>query len=224
MKKSSNWILNLLLGVLAIASIFIIIIVGLDITSLKHTINDKDFADNMNKVLLNISYSYITGYLVYSLSVLLPHYFNKKKIRGVVEQKYETIKGKLKDSIRCVYPMTKWNDDIYSSKESLLNQFENTSVFQSSSYKPAGMNLTVIELLKGQGSNIDNIIGQLIEYRDFLSPESMVFLEGIRESAYFKYLNVFAQIRMLDQPSERRKLGEELFNLYDKVKTEGLKF
>lgn len=218
MKNNFNWYLNLFLGILAIVCISIIIIVGLDISSLKRTITDKDFADNMNGVLLNLSYSYITGYLVYLLTVLIPRLYSANIIYPKVKDKYKDIISRLESSISCLsdYKIKIKEESPIPQKDAYLNKIEVYSLL-----KPKRDNATPIldDLIKNK-DQINKRILELLEYRDLLSPNTIVLLEDIKGSKYFSFLDTVKRMPWLDDVEGcTRHTGELLYELYEDVKS-----
>lgn len=214
-------LLSYVTHILAFIAALVIIVVGLKIKSLFLFATNESLATDFNEVILNLSYSYITGYLVYILTVYYPHHRIKKKVKPIIERKYNIINGKLLDSIRCVFPMTEWNS-LVLTKELFQNQFGKHSLSDNCSYGMTNIKRSIINHLIGQRENIEEIVKEILEYRNFISDESLLLLESIRESDYFFALNAFCQIKLLDAEEERKKLAEMLFDLYEKVKCESI--
>ena len=47
----------------------------------------------INEIIINLSYSYIAGIVVYLLTIVLPVYFEKKRLRPVINEKINDIKN-----------------------------------------------------------------------------------------------------------------------------------
>jgi len=45
----------------------------------------------INEIIINLSYSYIAGIVVYLLTIVLPVYFEKKRLRPVINEKINDI-------------------------------------------------------------------------------------------------------------------------------------
>lgn len=210
-------IISITTHIIAVFAAIIILIVGFEIKQLMLPIDNESFAKGFNSVTLNLSYSYITGYMVYILTVYYPHIRIKKKIKPIIERKYNIINGKLLDSIRCVFPMTEWNS-LVLTKELFKNQFGKHSLHDNCSYEMADIKRSIINHLIGQRENIEEIVKEILEYRNFISDESLLLLESVRESDYFAVLNAFSQIKLLDNETERMKLANHLFDLYEMLK------
>lgn len=100
------YIIKICLWLLAIGRMYAISCVGLDILP---AIGECDNNEKINAVALNLFYSYIAGCIFYIFTSYLPCIVNSKKIRPIIVEKKKIIKGKIEDSIKCVFPMTAWN-------------------------------------------------------------------------------------------------------------------
>ena len=105
--------------------------------------------------------------------------------------------------------MTQWND-IHISKENLMERMRNISITDMSSYSIAGMNITIIEYLRAQRTDIKNLIEEILGYKEYLNDGQLVLIEQIRDSAYFSILNVFA-MPIADNPQIRKNVASELY-------------
>ncbi len=218
-----NGAINGILTIIAIACFIIIFVVDLQITLFLFKTDNKDLADGINDILLNLSFSYITGYTVYYLTVMLPHSYKQKKIKEVIDDKLSTIKDKLTNSVLCIYDVEEW-EELELSKEAFVEKFKSTMIAPYFERDFLGLKSTIFDYINKERKDINDIISELIEYRDYLSFNSLVFLESIRSSDYFKNLRVLENYSNLpkDLVENKQRLGESLYKLYEKVKDEEL--
>lgn len=163
----------------------------------------------INHVVINLSYSYLAGLIFYLLTSYLPYMIKRNKLKKPIQEKLKTIKGKLEDSAKCVFPMTSWNH-LVLTEDVLVQQFSTQSVNTQSAYSIAGINMSIIGHLTTQRNNILDIIDGILEYKDYLSGEQLLTIEKIKDGEYFSMLKVFS-MPIMDNPATREKLAKALF-------------
>ena len=225
MKNFLIKILNWSLIGLAIVSIFLILIIGLEAKFLWTELDDPNLADNINKVLLNISYSYITGFLVYLLTVLLPHALRRKKIKSILETKFETIKSKINASVMSIY-LIEAEEKTIPAKDLFIKEFVAQNITDKKYKLQTGLDLTLFESLVKERKDIERKISEIIEYHNYLSTDSLTLIERIRDSEYFSTLIILEgyQERYANIEAHKNLLAGFLYDLYDDVKNEKLIF
>ena len=225
MKNFLIKILNWSLIGLAIVSIFLILIIGLEAKFLWTELDDPNLADNINKVLLNISYSYITGFLVYLLTVLLPHALRRKKIKSILETKFETIKSKINASVMSIY-LIEAEEKTIPAKDLFIKEFVAQNITDKKYKLKPGLDLTLFESLVKERKDIERKISEIIEYHNYLSTDSLTLIERIRDSEYFSTLIILEgyQERYANIEAHKNLLAGFLYDLYDDVKNEKLIF
>ncbi len=225
MKNFLIKILNWSLIGLAIVSIFLILIIGLEAKFLWTELDDPNLADNINKVLLNISYSYITGFLVYLLTVLLPHALRRKKIKSILETKFETIKSKINASVMSIY-LIEAEEKTIPAKDLFIKEFVAQNITDKKYKLKTGLDLTLFESLVKERKDIERKISEIIEYHNYLSTDSLTLIERIRDSEYFSTLIILEgyQERYANIEAHKNLLAGFLYDLYDDVKNEKLIF
>lgn len=197
---------NYILIGITILCLYVIGCVGLEIFP---TLGYSGKANSINSVGLNLSYSFIAGWIFYLLVSYFPYKQRKSKLQKIINGKLKDIHDKFIDSAKSIYPMNQWNG-IHISKENLMERMRNISIIDMSSYSIAGMNITIIEHLRAQRTDIKNLIEEILEYKEYLNDEQLVLIEQIRDSVYFSILNVFA-MPITDNPQIREKVASELY-------------
>lgn len=225
MKNYLIKILNWSLIGLAIVSLFLILIIGLEAKFLWTELDDPNLADNINKVLLNISYSYITGFLVYLLTVLLPHALRRNKIKSILETKLETIKSKINASVMSIY-LIEDEEKTIPAKDLFIKEFVAQNITDKKYKLKTGLDLTLFESLVKERKDIERKISEIIEYHNYLSTDSLTLIERIRDSEYFSTLIILEgyQERYANIEAHKNLLAGFLYDLYDDVKNEKLIF
>lgn len=67
-----------------------------------------------------------------------------------------------------------------------------------------------------QKKNIDDIVDNLLGYKEFMSTKFLLVLEEIKESNLLYLASAFHQFPIMDRPDNRQKLADELWKLYEK--------
>ena len=177
---------TIIASLLALVALGIIIGVGLEINQLLiFKAENNDQAININRILLNLSYSYITGYIVYMLTVFLPETASVHKIKPVIIYKFSKIENAIDDCVKifCYLSSIKTGFPLYYFPEELSQQ---TQIDYDCKLNIEEANVDSLQkILSGEKSKILFIIEQLIEYRDYLSSDGLKLLEEIRHSEFF---------------------------------------
>ncbi|GHV19948.1 hypothetical protein FACS1894174_00840 [Bacteroidia bacterium] len=198
---------NIVLTLLTGASFYIIGCVGL---SALPTIGSISNAENLNKVLLNTSYSYLAGLIFYFLVTYMPYRQRAKKIKPAISGKINIIYGKMRDSVRCLKLLT---DELPTTitETYLIQLLSGKSVFDKSGYSITGLDITIIQHLRLQRDEIKNIIKELLEYKEYLTDDQLCLIEEIREAQYFYLLNAFNFGTITDNQQIRESLAKEMY-------------
>lgn len=163
----------------------------------------------VNLVLVNLSYSYLAGFVFYLLTSYFPYMLKCHKLKRPIVEKLKTINGKLVDSAKCVFPMASWNY-LALTEDELIRQFSQVSINDPSAYSIAGINMNILSHLLTQRDNIIDVINGVLEYKEYLTVEQLLNLERIKDGEYFSLLKVFS-IPIMDNSKTREQLAKALF-------------
>lgn len=179
-----------ILTVLTIVALGIILIVGLDIKSCM-IFGQSDNADNINNVLLNLSYSYIAGCIFFFFVTFLPEFSRKKIVQYAIAYKVSNLYYKSESLLRYLnntntHPelsFSNWNRkdlDAFLSGKKLNNKlFDGNDIFDE----------TVCAALNIIKSEIVSLIDSIMNYSSFLTEKQIVLLTQISCSELFLLLN-----------------------------------
>lgn len=109
---------NYILIGITILCLYVIGCVGLEIFP---TLGYSGKANSINSVGLNLSYSFIAGWIFYLLVSYFPYKQRKSKLQKIINGKLKDIHDKFIDSAKSIYPMNQWNG-IHISKENLMER------------------------------------------------------------------------------------------------------
>jgi len=200
-------LVKILLTIITLVCIYIIMYVGL---GYGWPIGVCENYQRINSVLLNLSYSYMAGLVFYLFTSTLPHLINADKLKTVIKEKESIIYGRLEDCVKAAYSA---NDEIPGySKESLAKQYECHKMSDPCYY----LIFSLKQYLQLQRSNITDIINGLLVYADYLPSDELQTLEKVKDSQFFSQISVF-QWEEMDEPEQRRKAGEYLYDLIEQT-------
>lgn len=197
-------------------SIFLIVITFLSIYAIAYIglgwfwpLGITDNYQQVNQVIINLSYSYLAGLIFYLLTSYFPYLIKRNKLKKPIKEKIKIIKEKFEDSAKCVFPMPSWNH-IVLTEDTLVQQFSKQSINTPSAYSLVGVNMSIICHLMIQRNNIIDIVDGVLKYKDYLSGEQLLAIEKIKDCEYFAILKVFS-MPIMDSPTTREQLAKALF-------------
>lgn len=181
---------------------------------------ENDNADAINEVLVNLSYSYIAGFVFFLFTVAFPNELKKQKMRNAISNKMSTISTKYKACLSSVVPLLERASFVYN-EDNIKSQFEKTSLHSKSALSEVGQNYTVIHYIIAQHASCLQLIEQLLEYKDLLDSATLATIEDLRNPSFQGTLQVFTLQNdkvTLDRPDQRVLLAHEIFTQYEKSK------
>jgi hypothetical protein len=174
----------------------------------------------INKVILNLSYSYLAGLIFYVLTSYCPYIVKRNKMRVTISEKIKRIIGRLNESAKSVFPIQEYNN-LNLTEDNLVQQFSSVSISMhcNNTYAYCVYKMSVLNYLKSQRDNIIKIIDGILVYKEYLSANQLKTIEHIKDSNYFVLLNAFSlPISGIDNASNREELAKELFEVIQQTK------
>ncbi len=200
-----------LISISAIIAIYCILQVKFDFA---FYIGPADNADKINEVIVNLSYSYLAGYVFYILTVKLPYWGTKRKIEKPLKSKLDLVLRKCISSMESIYPQSV-HGKIVLEEDSFVEDFKNISYFQECSI--IGMKIPVISYIKAAHEENRKTITEILEYKSWLSADQISMLEQIRSAdlpLVITALSLPGFKEVLDNPTSRETLARSIFQLY----------
>lgn len=181
------------------------------------TLGDCANADNINTALLNLSYSFLAGFIFFLLTSALPHYQKVHKFRPLIDQKEEHIIEKLVSCMKSVFPVEKKKGDSPFNKWSVIRLFSETdleSPCHLSHFICAAKDMSVLDYLVAQRNSIKELIDEILNYKEFMAAHELSILEQIRSSYFFMEIDLFIR-EDLNEPNNRKTLANFLVDVTD---------
>ena len=178
-------------------------------------------ADAWNEIITNLSYSYLAGFIFYLLTVTLPHKKMKGKVKVALDSKLNMIRSNYKACVESVYhPLKAMSLDI--TKDEAIVNFKEVSFYQKCKmgyFQDKDISVVDYIRLKHQ----ENVIraAELLEYKPWLSSETVAQIEEIRNSnlpAVIISLTQSIGKDQLDNEDGRGMLAGEVYDLWTLAK------
>ena len=170
-------LLKSLIHLIAAISLYIIMVVGL---GWFWTIGTAEDYERINNVLVNLSYSFITGYLVFLFTILFPAKRRSRRINYIVAGKLRSIvQDDIHPCLQIFIPPAKWADSL--SIDDVVLMFERGEIRRASAFTFATNKRFEIDVLCLHCKHILEAIDSIInDYSHDLSEDTLKILESIK--------------------------------------------
>ena len=167
-----------LIHLLAAISLYIIAVVGL---GWFWTVGTADNNERINSVLINLSYSFITGYLVYLFTILFPSKRRSKKINYIVAGRLQSIiRDDLNYCLRVFVPIERLTELV--SDDELASMYEQGDLRSHYIYSSLAHKESIIDSLCDHCKQVLQVIDSIInDYSHDLSEDTLKLLESIKK-------------------------------------------
>lgn len=208
---------DILVGVLAVICLYAILQIKFDIA---FWLGSSKNADTINEVLTNLSYSYLAGFIFYLLTVSLPNWKMKAKLREALIGKLNLIQSNYNSCIESVLPITETNTEDYTL-EMVKEKFRGVSYMAPCKLSQMGQDCTIASYIKIKHEENLSLAGQILDYKSWLSSESIAFIEELRNSDISKVITAITLPpvkSLLDKEDTREKLATQVYGLWNITK------
>ncbi len=180
--------IKFLIWSISIISLYIIFNVGLGWFC---GIGSSENSENINQVLINLSYSYIAGLIFYLLTNSIPRYYTQQKITPIVNTKIAEIYENIESCIQTFKKNETKNLISSSNPNAITTMIESEDILDTSYYsKIMGIDISHLEFIKTKKDVIYNLITDILTYKEYLSDNQLENLEHIRSSEVFHLLKM----------------------------------
>ena len=145
--------------------------------------------ENINRVLLNLSYSYLAGYLFYLLVTEIPYWQRNREFRKIITEKYKILKYQIESNIQA-FGSNKTNLLNTITLKELTDLIQNVNItdvaFQA---KEVDYKTNILVLLNGSRNTIIHTCHEILNvYKDYLTESEVVTIEKICSAQYFNFI------------------------------------
>lgn len=219
-----NWP-NLLFVIVLILCFWSILSIGLGLAPSIKCGFDIKLVDKFNVIVLNLSYSYIAGCVFYYLSVVFPHYKNKKVIKPAIKMNICEIRSTINEILvefsrdTGEKPVSFHNLDACKRVVISKDWYDEVSGIKQRTGKSMNYLRFCLHEYADVSKNIESLI---LKYKDYLSTEQLLLLERIKMSDFFKqiiFCSTFENINLTDQEFKDMMANffSDLIVLYNKL-------
>lgn len=211
---------TIILWSLTFICLYAILNIGLGILS---PIGYSDNYININRVLINLSYSYIAGLIFYLFVSYLPNKIRTEKFKPIIARKINYLYNQING---CVVSFQSASDDDLISNidlNSLKQIILSKSLYDISYYGiQTGLQMDNFLFLQGSRDKIFNLLDSLLHYKDYMKDETIVQIENIKDAKYFhlikNYNTSLTMKQLYDSVKYREEIAKELYEVIKAVK------
>lgn len=197
--KTPDYINKIALYLLLLLCVWAILAIQLRVAGLQIQVNwSQDRCDNLNQLFINLTYSFLAGYVFYLLTIYYPQRKEKKRIQPVIQQKVLNIRKALSDILLEFSRNTDIHQDfleIENAKKVLMskNWTDKMPMFQYL-YKAQ---ISYLAYIGEVGNKIQKDVIDLIQsYQRYMTTEQVCLLEGLSSMQIFALANQFKQMNI----------------------------
>ena len=173
--------------------------IQLRVTGLQIQMNwSQDRCDNLNQLFINLTYSFLAGYVFYLLTIYFPQRIEKKRIQPVIQQKVLNIRKAISDILLEFSRDTDIHKDLLeidNANKVLMskNWTDKMPMFQYL-YKAQ---ISYLAYIGEVGKKIQKDIVDLIQsYQRYMTTEQVCLLEELSSMQIFALANQFKQMNI----------------------------
>jgi len=176
-----------ILLIITLISLYIIFSVGL---GWFWTIGNSPNAEKINTILVNLSYSYIAGFVFYILISYLPYRLKAERLKPVINQKISRLYNQIEACVQTFNQELDSNALKTITLEELTEKIKNNGMYGCSFFSSkSGVQFNNLSYLKSRKVFILDAICFLLEYKEYMSTEQILYIERIRDSDFFYFID-----------------------------------
>lgn len=179
--------------------------------------------DGWNSMFVNLSYSFIAGYIFYLLTVVLKNYHERKKMHKVLDNKVKQIASPIEAIIDIYYGEMGANVD--RSREG-ITKILNSQNFNDKVKMAAelghqlGKSATYINFLAEKCKDSKERVFEMIRlYQDYLTTDEIILLESYAAMRVIDVASIASAINCIDanRTDVKQTIITQFCDLYDKL-------
>ena len=172
--------------------------------------------ENINRVLLNLSYSYLAGYIFYLLVTEIPYLHRKQRFCKLLSKKYDSLKNQIETHIQAFDTKEHYHLDKITRDE-LYNMIVQRDLCDNTFYaNECGITQSIIRYINKSKEIILDICYDILNiYKEYLSDNQIETIESIIHSAYFNLIDFKETDKLTPKNKEMLNFGKK--NLSDSL-------
>lgn len=179
--------------------------------------------DGLNEMFVNLSYSFIAGYIFYLLTVVLKSYHERKKMHKVLNNKFNQIASPIEAIIDVFYgEMGAKVDRTRESITNILNSrnFNDRVEMAAELGHRLGQSATYINFIAEKCKASKERVFEMIRlYRDYLTTDEIILLESYAAMRVIDVASIASAVNCIDanRADVKQTIITQFCNLYDKL-------
>ena len=149
-------------------------------------------AENINNVILNLSYSYFAGFVFYVFISYLPEKIQKQKIQPVIRVKYGEVKNQITAYINSFNVFQQSKTILNTITVNQISQLFNGNNLNKISYFSSltGVKQSNAEYINSRKDALHQYLEGILFYKEYLSSEQIVLIEQIKDHTFLQLFKV----------------------------------
>lgn len=198
-----------------------VLVIQLKISCLSIPVNwSQESCNNLNQLYINLTYSFLAGYVFYLLTIYFPQKTEKKRLQPVIIKKTKAIKNELENVLLEFSRGTGINDymKIENARKVLMskNWTDSMPMYQ----KLYNANISYIAFIGIVGEHIQKKVVELIQsYQRFMTTEQIGLLEELPDLYIFSLAQRFSKMPIsLEDENGKKSLVDFFIKTLEKIK------
>lgn len=192
------------------------------IVVIKHSffIGISDYAEIINDMLVNLSYSYIAAYLFYLMTNRLPMVMRKRKLMPVIQNRVEEIGRR-----SIYYVLLEFSRDDSKLKADYKHIDGTMDVLTSkiwtdempTVYRQFGIRINYLNYVRHQCDDLKERVAVILDrYKDEMTEEQITALEEMTGLYIFRLMELFCSLPRVQIDPGVNPMAEEFYKLHQK--------
>ncbi|MDE7427213.1 MAG: hypothetical protein K2M79_05385 [Muribaculaceae bacterium] len=177
-------------------------------------------ADNINEIILNLSYSLLAAVFFYIFIEAIPFYLTRNKIRVVILNKLNELKGSIHKAKTAIYLPSFRN--IPNTETEFVKDFSNKDMSDAYQLGVGGFK-DLKDFFAHNKINIRTQIQDILSYSSFLTETEIEILASINTSKYvndYFFVKDFEMLKIrADLYDNQKEIGESIFAIDKLINT-----
>lgn len=191
--KEIYFYINIFIFFLVVLSFWAILSIEINIIPFIQTSFSKEYCEKLNKALLNLSYSYFAGFIMYLLTVTIPNYLKRRKVKPMLEYFIYEYNDKLHNLYFHAFfdfnsSMMNVKDDLFLKKLMMRKKWERAH--KNKMEEPIGIR---IEKLKTFYEIKEALTNMLIPYSNVLTDKQLKLMLKIQAMKIDSYTSILVE-------------------------------
>lgn len=173
----------------------------------------QSVCNNINRLYLNLSYSYVAGYIIYLLTIYFPKKSEKKRLQPIFKQKIRDIKN----DFNCILLEFSRNTEIKNGYMEIENArkvllSKNWTDIMPMYQKMYKANISYIAFISEEGKILKKQINDFIQsYQSFITARQLCLLEELSNMMIFSIAHQFRQMTISLEDANGKKSLVDMF-------------